>query len=80
MLHGTQYQTKHIKLGDERRLPLDPTRPANPLTNPIQRRTWRVIGFGGQGLRHCVIIEPVGCDGYKPGPRLLAWQWWEMNQ
>lgn len=69
---------RRIPLGSERRLTLNPTRPFDPLTNPIQRRTWRVVGHSVE-LGHCLWIEPVGSNGFRPGPQLLALQYWEAD-
>jgi len=69
---------RRIPIGQERRLRLDPSRPGHEL-NPVVARTWRVIGrpllYG-----HCVMIEPVGSDGFKCEPRMLAIRYWEEGE
>ncbi len=71
-------ENRRIPIGQERRLRLDPSRPGHEL-NPIVARTWRVIGrpllYG-----HCVMIEPVGSDGFTCEPRMLALIYWEQGE
>jgi hypothetical protein len=72
---------RKIPLGEEKRLLLDPSRPYDACTNTIQRRTWRVVGHpSSRELGHCIYVQPVGCDGFKTEPKLLAMRFWERDE
>lgn len=69
---------RRIHLGEEKRLTLDPTRPYDIFRNPIVKRTWRVVGRPtNREQSELIWIEPVGSDGYQPGPKLLHMRYWE---